>query len=105
MICRTWSARSTREGAERYKAIARERVLSELERVEGFLGAVVLTRETDAAEDEIFFMTFWASLEAIRAFAGEDLTRAVVLPEAEAVLLHADDRVKHWTVALHRPIG
>jgi heme-degrading monooxygenase HmoA len=73
-------------------------VLPELQAIEGFRGATLLRRE-DGAEIEFLVLTRWASLEAIRAFAGDDIERAVVEPEAVAVLVSFDDRVRHYEVA------
>ncbi|GII01374.1 hypothetical protein Pta02_33820 [Planobispora takensis] len=43
-------------------------------------------------------VTLWESPEAIRDFAGPDLTAAVVEPEARAVLIDYDTTVTHHTV-------
>ena len=37
-------------------------------------------------------------MDAIRRFAGEDAERAVVEPEAQAVLAEYDDFVRHYEV-------
>jgi hypothetical protein len=37
-------------------------------------------------------------MDAIRAFAGDDLARAVVEPEAAAVLTRFDQEVRHYEV-------
>jgi hypothetical protein len=42
--------------------------------------------------------TFWESTDAIRAFAGADITSAVVEPEARRVLLDVDPTASHRTV-------
>jgi heme-degrading monooxygenase HmoA len=53
---------------------------------------------------EIRVLTLWASLDAIRAFAGADLTTAVVEPAAEAVLTSYDITVDLYEVIEH-PAG
>jgi hypothetical protein len=40
-------------------------------------------------------------MEAIRAFAGEEITTAVVEPEALAVLHHSDANVVHRDILVH----
>ncbi|HEX5994830.1 MAG TPA: hypothetical protein VFY84_06780 [Jiangellales bacterium] len=40
-------------------------------------------------------LTFWESYDAIRSFAGEDMARSVVEPQARAVLLDFDAVVTH----------
>ncbi len=44
-------------------------------------------------------MTRWASIEAIRAFAGDDIDVAVVEAEARSVLVDFDTRVRHIELA------
>lgn len=50
---------------------------------------------------ELTAHTIWESLDAIRAFAGDDITTAVVEPEALAVLQHSDATVVHRDVLVH----
>jgi hypothetical protein len=50
---------------------------------------------------ELTAHTLWASLNAIHAFAGDDITTAVVEPEALAVLQHSDATVVHRDVLVH----
>jgi heme-degrading monooxygenase HmoA len=75
-------------------------VLPELKRCDGFASAVVLTRDLDA-ETEVVVNTFWKNLASIAAFAGSDLDVAVVAPEAAALLISYDKRVKHYVVEVH----
>ena len=98
-ILRHWSARATEAHLPRYLEHFSKRVLPELRRVAGFLGATVSTRHT-GNEVEIFVETTWRSLDAIRAFAGPDLEAAVVAPEAAALLTYYDRRVLHSQIAL-----
>jgi heme-degrading monooxygenase HmoA len=43
-------------------------------------------------------LTFWESLDAMRAFAGADTKTAVVAPEARAVLKDYDHEVRIFEV-------
>ena len=47
---------------------------------------------------ELTAHTFWASPAAIRAFAGDDITVAIVEPEARAMLLDFDRTTTHRSV-------
>jgi heme-degrading monooxygenase HmoA len=98
-IARSWSARATPEGARAYVAYFRDTLAPELARLAGYLGASVLER-THGDLIELVVVTRWASREAIRGFAGDDHERAVVEPEARALLVSFDDRVEHRTVVL-----
>ena len=57
----------------------------------------VLRRE-EHGRVEFLVMTFWDSMAAIRGFAGADPERAVVEPEARAVLAEYDNFVRHYEV-------
>lgn len=98
-IVRQWSARATEAQLPKYLEHFSKSVLRELRRVPGYLGANVSVRHS-GKEAEIFVETTWRSLEAIRAFAGEDIEAAVVAPEAAALLKDFDRRVRHTEIAL-----
>jgi heme-degrading monooxygenase HmoA len=99
MIARSWTACATREGADAYVGYFRETLAPVLARIPGYLGAEILEgRRGDLVE--LVVTTRWSSLEAIREFAGEDHERAVVEPEARALLVDFDERVQHRSVVL-----
>jgi hypothetical protein len=98
-VARSWRAVATPEGARAYAAFFQNQLVPELHLIAGHLGAYVMTRP-DGDRVEITVITFWTSLEAIRRFAGDTLDRAVVEPEARAVLLSFDDTVEHRSVVL-----
>lgn len=99
VIARSWSARATPDGAEAYVRYFRDALAPALAARPGYLGASILQAER-AGAIELTVITRWASLDAIRRFAGDDPGRAVIEPEARAVLLSFDDRVEHRTVVL-----
>jgi heme-degrading monooxygenase HmoA len=99
MIVRTWSARASKDGAEAYSGYFETTLLPELRSLPGFSGAYLLARDEDGLV-ELTAHTLWASLDAIRAFAGDDITTAVVEPEALAMLQHSDPTVIHRDVLL-----
>ena len=99
MILRSWSARATAEGAERYVRYFHQSLLATLQRLEGHCGAMVLTRPV-GDEVEVTVLTLWESLEAIRRFAGPEPTVAVVEDEARAMLLRFDGHVTHADIRL-----
>jgi len=98
-IARTWSARATADGARAYVAFFQGTLAPQLAQIPGHLGAIVLERPAGALI-EITVHTFWASMAAIQQFAGATYERAVVEPEARAVLSAFDDHVEHREVAL-----
>jgi heme-degrading monooxygenase HmoA len=101
MIVRTWSAAADAAGAENYSRYFDGILLPGLHSLPGFKGACLLRR--DLGEDgtvELTAHTFWASPEAIGAFAGDDITASVVEPEAQAMLLDYDRTASHRTVVV-----
>lgn len=97
-IARIWSARTTRENWPAYEQHFVQNVLPELRQVDGYDSAKLLKREA-AADVEITVITIWDSWAAIDAFAGADREAAVVAPNAAALLIDYDRRVRHCDVA------
>ena len=99
MIGRIWHGWTAPENADAYEALLRSEVLPGIDRVEGFRGAHLLRRD---AGDEVEFVTLtvFDSLEAVRAFAGEDYEVAVVPPEARKLLARFDERSEHYEIRL-----
>jgi len=101
MIIRTWSATAGAGGAGDYSCYFAGMLLPQLRKLPGFEGAYLLRR--DLSEDgtvELTSHTFWESPEAIRAFAGEDITLSIVEPEAQAMLLDFDRTTAHRSVVV-----
>jgi len=99
MIARVWRATATPEGAEAYREHFTSSVLPTLRSLDGHRGAYLL-RQDDNGQVQLEVITLWESFEAIRAFAGADMTSAVVEPEAQAVLLDFDKTVSHPTIVI-----
>ena len=97
MIIRTWRARAARAQLDDYPEHFRFQVLPTLKAIKGFLGASLLRRDRPD-EVEFLVLTRWTSLDAIRAFAGENLNQAVVEPEAAIALLSYDPTVRHYEI-------
>ena len=101
MIVRAWRGYAAVTDEETYPRHLLQTVRPKLETIAGFRGLYLLRRRT-AGEVEFQVLTLWESMEAIRDFAGPDLERAVVEPEAEEALVRFDTRVRHYEV-LARP--
>ena len=70
--------------------------------IHGYLGIDLLRRKLGGTEEFVTVMWF-ESLDAVRAFAGEDYERAVVPPAARKLRLRFDDRSAHYEVRERRP--
>ena len=97
MIARVWTARTTPARVAAYAEHLRTRVLPQLRRLDGYAGASLLRRDADGGT-ELIVVTRWRSLDAVRAFAGDDPDVAVVEDEAAAVLSRYDTRVRHYEI-------
>ena len=102
MIARVWKARATKEGAGAYARHFSDHVVPELKRIAGYKRAVLL-EELNAEAPELIVISWWESEDAVRAFAGADVGRAVVAEEAKRVLVSFDADVRHYSVQVETP--
>src|SRR5215467_4198331 len=97
MIVREWRGWAALSKADDYPKHFRDRVIPELCRLDGFVG-VQLTRRRAGDRVEFVALTRWQTMDAIRGFAGPDITKAVVDPAGAAVLIEFDTTVQHYEV-------
>jgi len=97
MIARIWRARATEERVHEYATYLKSTVVPELASIHGYQGATLLQREQNGAV-EVTVITWWDSLDAIRAFAGEAIENAVVHDSAARMLVDFDRGVEHHQV-------
>jgi heme-degrading monooxygenase HmoA len=102
MIVRIWNGRASLSNQLAYPAHFRSKVLPLLHSIDGFLGTSLLRREK-AEGVEFLVLTRWASMDAVRSFAGSDIGRAIVEPEAKAALDSFDTEVQHYDVVEEAP--
>jgi len=98
-IGRMWHGWTSGDQAAGYEAVFRDVVLPELHDVAGCRGAYLLRRD-DADGAEFVTLTLFDSLDAVRAFAGEQYETAVISDEARAVLRNFDTTAQHFTVVM-----
>lgn len=94
-IVREWRGRVPAAKADAYLDVLRATGLKNYAATPGHRGTLVL-REDHESESEYVLLTFWESAAAIRAFAGEDIGRAVYYPEDEGYLLEKPERLRHY---------
>lgn len=95
VIVRMWKGRTTAEKAGEYVQHLTKNVFPELRAIAGHRAAYLL-RRTSGAELEFVVLTLWDSMEPIRKFAGAHEEKAVVAPQAQALLSSFDDSVNHY---------
>ena len=100
VILRRWSARIRTADEADYVAYIADTGLDDYRATPGNLGAQMLVRTLGNGESEVTTLSWWDSIDAIVAFAGEDIHRARYYPEDDRFLLTRPDQVEH-----HRLVG
>jgi heme-degrading monooxygenase HmoA len=99
MRSRIWHGWTVPEKADAYESLLKGEIFSAIQnrQIAGYRGIHLFRRNLG---DEVEFMTimWFDSVEAIRAFAGEDCESAVVPPKARALLSRFDSRSQHYEV-------
>lgn len=98
MIARIWRGWTRREDAEPYARYVEQTGIRAYRATTGNRGAWLLHRP-DGDRAEIITISFWDSLVAVAAFAGDDVEAAVFYPEDDRWLVDRETRVRHYVVA------
>lgn len=96
-VLRVWKARSTPEKVGLYERHATEKVFPALRAIPGFREARLIKRAS-GGRVEVEVHTRWESMDAVRKFAGDDPSQAVVEPDAHAGLTDFDRTVTHFEI-------
>lgn len=104
MIARTWHGRVPLAKAAAYEAYLQKTGLADYQRVAGNRGVYLLRRDEDDVS-HFTTLTFWDSVEAIQAFAGEEYERARYYPEDDDYLLEREPFVTHYSVVVPSDAG
>jgi heme-degrading monooxygenase HmoA len=97
VIARTWTGVVRRADADAYADYIRDTGFAEYGRTAGNRGAWMLRRD-DGDRTEFITLSMWESVDAIKAFAGEDIEAAVLYPEDERYLIDGESSVTHYEV-------
>ena len=99
MICRIWYGWTSRANADAYERLLRSEIFRGIadRALPGYHGIELLRRSGGDLEEFVTMMWF-DSLDAVRAFAGDDYEVAVVPAAARALLDHFDARSAHYEV-------
>ena len=103
MIARVWHGWTSPENAEAYENLLKAEIFPGIfaKNVPGFEDLELFRRDLG---DEVEFVTTmrFASLEAVKSFAGDDYEVAYVPDAARAVLARFDARSQHYEVRVER---
>jgi antibiotic biosynthesis monooxygenase (ABM) superfamily enzyme len=99
MISRVWHGWTTPANADAYEELLKSEIFTGIRdrQIAGYRGIHLFRRNLG---DEVEFVTvmWFDTIEAVRAFAGEDYEVAVVPKKARALLSRFDARSQHYEV-------
>src|SRR5437588_13109002 len=93
-ICHGWT---TLRNADAFERLLKEEIFVGIasRHIDGYRGIQLLRRDHDT-ETEFVTMMWFTSIDAVRTFAGDDYTRAVVPLKAQQLLARYDQRSAHF---------
>ena len=95
-ILREWRGVVRRSQRDEYVAYIRATGLDDYRATPGNLGAAIAVRDLDEERSEVITLSWWDSLESIRAFAGDDIELARYYPMDDKYLLERPRTVQHY---------
>jgi heme-degrading monooxygenase HmoA len=106
MISRVWHGWTTPGNADAYESLLKAEIFLGIQnrKIAGYRG-IHLFRRPLRNEVEFVTVMWFDSIEAVRAFAGEDYEVAVVPPKARALLSRFDERSQHYEVRAEMKAG
>jgi mannose-6-phosphate isomerase-like protein (cupin superfamily) len=102
VITRVWRGWTRAADADAYERFLLDELFPSMRTIDGFAGADVLRRR-DGDEEAFVTLTRFASLDAIRAFAGDDYERPVLEPRARELLSRYDEVAQHFETSSFVP--
>ncbi len=97
MIMRRWRGAVRPEDAEAYLRHQADTGVGDYRQTEGNLGVIVLSRRVGGLV-EVVDLSLWESIDAVKAFAGEDPGVARFYPGDDDLLAERDGHADHWDV-------
>ena len=97
MIARTWRGATRAEHADAYRDYLERTGIREYRATPGNRGVLALRRIV-GPHAEFLLVSLWDSMNAVRAFAGDEPDRAVFYPEDAQYLVQRDLHVDHYEV-------
>lgn len=97
MIAREWKCLCPAKHRDGFLKHLQATGVAETSVLPGFCGYEIRERVCDG-EVEVTLVTYWTSLADIKAFAGEDIGRAVLYPGDEVYEIVPETVVRHYAV-------
>jgi heme-degrading monooxygenase HmoA len=98
VIVRIWRGWVASEDADAYVAYIEGTGIAAYRATPGNLGAGITTRDAGDGRTEVVTVSLWPSMDAVRAFAGDEPSRAVFYPEDDRYLVGREETVVHVEV-------
>lgn len=95
MIARIWHGVTSAKHYDEYWTFLHQRAIPDYRSTPGNLG-VRLFRRLEGERAHFLTLSYWKSLDSIRAFAGDDIARAKYYPEDTRYLLEFEPTVVHY---------
>src|SRR6266478_2050562 len=100
MIARIWQGWTKRADANTYENMLRDKILPSIDarEIKGYRGAELFIREDD---DETEFVTLlrFDSMDAVKEFAGSEVTKPVIFPGVGKLLTRMEP-ARHYRIAI-----
>ena len=100
MIARIWHGWTTPDSAKAYEKLLRNEIFPSIaaRNIDGYQGAELFIREDG---DEVEFVTLlrFDSMDAVKEFAGHDVSKPVIFPKAEQLISRMEP-ARHYRVAI-----
>lgn len=99
MIVRMWRGWVRTEQAGEYADYINRTGMAEYRQTPGNLDAQMWTRDLGDGRTEVVTVSWWESLDVIKGFAGDDISRAVLYADDEQFLIGHEETVTHFEKA------
>jgi heme-degrading monooxygenase HmoA len=98
-VARMWHGRVPDARAAEYETYLRREGIAKLEAIPHNLGVDLFTRSRDGVT-EFIVISYWRSLDDIKAYAGADIEKTHNLPRDKEFLIELEPTVRHFTVKI-----
>src|SRR5215469_2056766 len=100
MIARIWHGWTKRTDAKEYEEMLRDEIFPSIaaRKIGGYHGAELFIREDG---DEVEFVTLlrFDSMDGVKEFAGNDASKPVIYPKAEALVTRME-QARHYRIVI-----
>lgn len=100
-VARMWRGEVPLARADEYQAYLNAEGLGKLRAIRGNQG-VQMFRRTVGDREEFVVISYWPDEDTIRAYAGDDVLRARLMPRDPEFLIAPDTHVRHYRIVVDR---